>query len=98
MASEADARKMVEEFETETRADLAEEHVRVVNFCYTCPFGERQAEKERTGNPKVKCGHPATWVPPEPLKVEMREDGIIPRDCPLRVRPITVFLDPREEP
>jgi hypothetical protein len=91
--------KMVDEWVAQDRADLAEGRVRVVNFCYACPFVEndKSGAKEKSGNPKVFCKHPATTVPPEPLDVEIGEHGLIPSECPLRVRPTTVFLDPIEE-
>lgn len=89
----------VEAWVAVTRRDLATGQLRVSNFCYTCPFCDPvdPPEKERSGNPKVKCSHPATYIPPDPLKVDIDSNGIIPPECPLRVRPTLVFLDPKEE-
>jgi len=91
--------QMVDEWIAEMRADLAEGRLRVVNFCFTCPFVEHDPSgaKEASGNPKVRCTHPATVVPPEPLRVEVGEHGIIPHNCPLKVRPVTVFLDQQSD-
>jgi hypothetical protein len=98
MGSEEGLKKMVEEEMAQDRLDLAEGRARVVNFCHTCPFAKVHDDKleEGTGKPLAECEHPATWVPPEPLKVTMREYGFIPLECPLRVKPTTVYLDPRE--
>lgn len=99
MGDEKALKKMVEEWAVQDRADLAEGRTRVINYCYACPFGQPvlPVVKEKTGNPKYECKHPATAVPPEPLKVEVGEYGLIPHNCPLKVQPITVFLDPRED-
>jgi hypothetical protein len=90
---------MIAEQDTEDRADLGAGRTRVRNFCFTCPFHEADPSgaKERSGNPKILCKHPATWVPLEPLKVEIGEHGFIPHNCPLRVQPLTVFLDPKDD-
>lgn len=87
--------EMLDELEVQERADLSAGRMRVVDLCHTCPFGSPLPEK--SGSPKIQCEHPATWVPPEPLKVEVGEDGRIPHNCPLKVQPITVFLDPKED-
>jgi len=92
-------KKMADDWIDQAREDLAEGGRRVVHTCYDCPFGKTvlPVEKEPSGNPKTKCSHPATWAPPEPLEVEVSQHGVIPHNCPLKVRPITVFLDPRED-
>ena len=96
MGSEG-ARKMIEELEAQERSDLAEGRLRVMNFCHTCPFANVLEEREeKTNKPIAECNHPATYVPPEPLKVERREHGLIPSNCPLKVQPTTIFLDPIE--
>jgi hypothetical protein len=74
--------------EDQDRKDLAKGRLRVVGTCFTCPFLRPDGEG-------VVCSHPATEVPPEPLKVVVSLVGI-PQECPLRVAPLTVFLEETE--
>ena len=98
MGSDKGIKEAVEQYQAEARSDLAAGRVRVVNFCHTCPFADILDEREeKTNKPIAVCAHPATWAPPEPLKVERLEHGFIPPNCPLKVQPTTVFLDPQEE-
>ena len=91
---------LAEQIEREGREDLANGVVRVDRNCHECPFSKRfpPFEKEKTGNPKIECKHPATDFEDPPRVIKIDKWAHIPNNCPLREKDMRVTLvDPKAQ-